>query len=266
MRCTSFCTADHYHMNDLAKHLSEIGLSPKFHDDVIHIQQQKEDRVADVFFFSYGCIVIWNMNPDEEQEMLQIVKTHEVHPLKAEVEDFFTFMMGDTTRINEEVDEIILESDDPLIKLSFSHGLSQSVKLETFEASIKKTIARTRHIPKTLAAQGKISLSRKRLTQLLGALFEERNSINLHTDILDTPEFFWRRPKYEPYYIMAAQYMDIQIRMQILNKRLDVIHELYDVLSNELNHLHSSRLELVIIFLIVIEVVLVLLKDFLKLI
>ena len=96
----------------------------------------------------------------------------------------------------------------------------------------------------------------------MGELFAERTSITLHTDILDTPEFFWRRSRYEPYYMMATEYMDIQQRMDVLNKRLDVIYELYGILSNELNHAHSSRLELTIIYLIVIEVVLVILKDF----
>ena len=36
------------------------------------------------------------------------------------------------------------------------------------------------------------------------------------------------------------------------------------IISNELNHIHSSRLELTIIYLIIIEVVLVILKDVLK--
>jgi uncharacterized Rmd1/YagE family protein len=119
-------------------------------------------------------------------------------------------------------------------------------------------------MPAELATKGKISLSRKKLSQKIGALFAERNSVNLHSDILDTPEFFWRRPRYEPYYVMGVQYLDITTRIGILNKRLDVIHELYDILSNELKHSHSSRLELVIIFLIFIEVMITILRDFLR--
>ena len=107
-------------------------------------------------------------------------------------------------------------------------------------------------------------MSRKKLSKKIGALFSERNSINLHSDILDTPEFFWRRPRYEHYYLMASEYMDIQTRLDILNRRLGVIHELYDILSSELNHRHSSRLELIIILLILIEVVVVLRNEFMK--
>lgn len=266
MRCTSFCTAESYLVDDFAKYLRNEGFDPKFYDDVIHIEQNTKDGAGDVFFFPYGCVITWGLSLEEEHDAIQLVKNFENKPLFQAIEDYSTFLLGDTTCIQEESDEIILEDNDPLIKLSISHGLSQSVKLATFEESIQKTIEKTRHIPGELAQKGKISLSRRKLAQKLGALFAERNSINLHNDILDTPEFFWRRPKFEPYYLMAAAYMDIQQRLDILNKRLDVIHELYDILSNQLNHIHSSRLELIIIYLIVIEVVLVILKDFLKLI
>ena len=266
MRCTSFCTAESYLVDDFAKYLRSEGFDPKFYDDVIHIEKNTEDGVGDAFFFPYGCVITWGLSIEGEYEVIHLVKKFETKPLSQVIEDYSTFLLGETTYIHEEEDEIVLEEEDPLIKLSISHGLSQSVKLSTFEESIRQTIEKTRHIPKELAENGKISLSRRKLAQKLGALFAERNSINLHNDILDVPEFFWRRPKFEPYYLMAAAYMDIQQRLEILNKRLDVIHELYEILSNELNHIHSSRLELVIIYLIVIEVILVILKDFLKLI
>ena len=63
---------------------------------------------------------------------------------------------------------------------------------------------------------------------------------------------------------MASEYMDINTRLDILNKKLSVVHELYEILSNELKHAHSSFLEMIIIGLIVIEVVLTLFKDILK--
>jgi uncharacterized Rmd1/YagE family protein len=88
----------------------------------------------------------------------------------------------------------------------------------------------------------------------MGVLFSERYSINLHSDILDTPEFFWRRPSFEPLYLNAAEFQDIQQRQTLLNHRLDMIHELYTMLSNELHVKHSTKLEWIIIILITIEV------------
>ncbi|MBI1954665.1 MAG: RMD1 family protein, partial [Proteobacteria bacterium] len=264
MRCVSFCTAESYNVDNLARFLREEELEPKFYSDLVHVQKQIDERIIDVFYFPYGCVSIWGAEEEDIQKILDDVKAYQIKSLSEIISDSSNYVYGDETKIIEENDEIILENDDVLIKLSISCGLSQSVKLTGFEQSIDRTIEATKYLPKELAEKGKISLSRKKISQKLGALFAERNSINLYTDILDTPEFFWRRPRYEPYYQMAAAYMDISTRLDILNRRLAVIHELYEILSNELKHLHSSRLELVIVVLIFIEVVLAFLRDIFK--
>jgi uncharacterized Rmd1/YagE family protein len=256
----------------LAKSLRNAGYEPKFYDDVIHIEKPRDledsnSTNADIFLFHYGCLVIWGLEEEEELQILSLVEHNERKKLTEYYKDtsFYSFHEASEdlqTEINEEDDEIYLESDDVLIRLSLSHALSQSVKLSVFESSIAKTIESVRHLPDELALNGKISLSSTKLSRKIGALFAQRHSMNLHSDILDTPEFFWRRPKYEPYYHMAANYLDIQARLEILNRRLDVIHELYDILSNELKHIHSSRLELVIIILIMIEVLFNMIRDY----
>jgi uncharacterized Rmd1/YagE family protein len=265
MRCSYYCVGDIYDIDELAKYLREEGREPKFYDNVVHFSKENEDEtMGEAFIFPYGCVIFWGFDEEEEHTILDQLSSYVGYPLVFPTHDQSTFHYGDTTLIEEEEDEIILESDDILIKLSLSHALSQSVKLEWFEESVSRTIERTRHLPEELARKGKIYMSRKKLSKKIGALFAERNSINLHSDILDTPEFFWRRPRYEPYYHMASEYLDITTRLDILNRRLGVIHELYDILSSELNHRHSSRLELIIILLILIEVVVVLRNELLK--
>jgi uncharacterized Rmd1/YagE family protein len=259
MRCASYCTAEDYNIDELAKYLRKEGLDPKFYDNVIHIHKIRESNEeaefdAEIYIFPYGCLSLWGLSEEEEIAFINDIKNYEINSLTDHTVDTSTYDYGDATRIDEEDDAIVLESTDDLIKLSLSHGLTQSVKLEAFEFKISQTIEKTRNLPEELASLGKISLSRKKLSQKIGALFAERNSINLHCDILDTPEFFWRRPRYETFYRMAAEYMDLSQRLDILNRRLGVIHELYDILSNELKHAHSSRLEWIIILLIVSEV------------
>jgi uncharacterized Rmd1/YagE family protein len=157
--------------------------------------------------------------------------------------------------IDEERNEITLKENGVFAKLSVSYGLAQSVKLNALEKSVSELLKQTSPLQKELAATGTVSLSKKKISKQIGFLFNERYSINLHSDILDTPEFFWRKPSYEPLYLMTADFQDIQVRQNILNHRLDMIHELYTLLSNELNNRLSIRLEYIIIFLIGIEVV-----------
>ena len=57
-------------------------------------------------------------------------------------------------------------------------------------------------------------------------------------------------------YILGREYLDIDKRIEILNQRLDIMKDLYEMLQNELNIKHSAKIEIIIIVLILAEVVL----------
>jgi uncharacterized Rmd1/YagE family protein len=264
MRCTCYCTASTYDIPRLFQYLQRLGGTQLFRD-VVHIQLKEDKHTkGDIFYFSYGCVVCWGFSEEEEKDILQSIKEFEREPLSKIELDEFTFVYGDTIKIEE--DEIFLHNKSTLTKLAISHGIAQSVKLSTFEELIQKTIEHTKNLPMNLAKRGKIPLSRKEISQKMGEIFIERNFINLHSEILDTPEFFWDYPELEPFYRRTAHYLDVTKRVEVLNKRLNVIHELFEILSNELNHQHTSRLETIIILLILIEVTIALLRDLFHLI
>lgn len=259
MRCSCYCTAASYDIPRLFQYLQKLGATQLFRD-VIHIQIKENKHIkGDLFYFPYGSVVSWGFTEEEEKEILSSLKDFEKDPRVKPELDEFTFTYGESVKIDE--DEITLHNKGALVKLAISHGLAQSVKLTTFEELIQRTIDHTKHLPMDLASKGKIKLSRKEISQKMGEIFIERNFINLHSEILDTPEFFWDYPELEPYYRRTAHYLDVNKRVEMLNKRLNVVHELYVILSSELNHQHSSRLELTIVLLILIEVTIALLHD-----
>ena len=51
------------------------------------------------------------------------------------------------------------------------------------------------------------------------------------------------------------KYLDIRPRVDLLSNKLNVIHELFEMLADELKHKHSSFLEWIIIILIAFEIV-----------
>ena len=57
-----------------------------------------------------------------------------------------------------------------------------------------------------------------------------------------------------PAYARVAKYLEITRRAEVLNKRLDINKELFDMLASEYHNSHASMLEWIIIILIVIEV------------
>ncbi|MCA9749918.1 MAG: hypothetical protein KC414_12490, partial [Romboutsia sp.] len=66
----------------------------------------------------------------------------------------------------------------------------------------------------------------------------------------------------EPIYELMTDYLGQKSRMNILNQRLGVMQELVDMLANELDNQHSSKLEWIIILLIALEVILMLSKEY----
>jgi len=245
-------------MDSLTKHLTKRGQAPNFFDDVVHIQGNSPDREIDVFYFQFGCVVIWSADLNQEKEILNELLTFSNEPIQPPIYlDFISYKHDASLSehsIDEESNQIVLKEFSSFSKLAVSYALAQSAKLNALEDSVSNILKQTTPLRQELASTGRVSLSKTEISKQIGFLFNERYSINLTSDVLDTPEFFWRKPSYEPLYLQTARFQDIQVRQHILNRRLDMIHEFYDLLSNELNHKSSTRLEFIIIFLITIEV------------
>jgi uncharacterized Rmd1/YagE family protein len=217
---------------------------------------------GDVFYFSTGTVVMWGLSVPEENEVLLRLKAFENDPVpEIEIEES-RYSIGKAAKILK--DDITLPSEDLVTKLAFSHGLAQSVKLEIFEKRMAKRVESMEDIPKSLALNGRIQLSRKQLTRVMGELILERNSINLYSDILDTPDFFWEHPELEPLYRLVSQDLEVTARLNLLNKRMDMLKDLVQVLSQEVNTRYNFLMEWAIILWIAFEVCTTLLTDVFK--
>ncbi len=261
-RCSAYCTATSYQMKALLESLQEQkALVTYFRSShVIHHFEGVEK--GDVFYFSSGTVVMWGLSVSEEQEVLWRLRGFENDPVpEIEVEES-RYSIGRVAKILK--DDITLPSEDLVTKLAFSHGLAQSVKLEIFEKRMAKRIESMEGIPKSLALNGRIQMSRKQLTRVMGELILERNSINLYSDILDTPDFFWEHSELEPIYRMVSQDLEVSSRVNVLNKRMDMLKDLVQVLSQEVNTRYNFLMEWAIILWITFEVCMTILTDVLK--
>lgn len=256
MDTIAYCTASSYQIKPLFDFL-KTHYPVQLYRDVISLDISTAFEKKCIFIFPYGAAVFWNIPKESIQALLGEWKAFEVDPIEVEIDEF-TYTLGDSAKVIE--DEITLPNEEVETKLAISHGIAQSVKLNSFETAILKTFNTTRFIPVDLAKTGKIPLSRNAIRKKMGEIFLERATITLHVDALDPPDFFWEYPELESYYKMISGYLDLHPRVEVLNKRLTIIHELFEVLGTELNHQHSSSLEWTIIILIVIEVVISIIK------
>lgn len=155
-------------------------------------------------------------------------------------------------------DVLTLPDDSPAKqRLSLSFAIAQSAVLAIFESRIDRKIVEYKYIPEMMAKHGRIHLSERQLGTMIGEVFVIRHDVNLHTEILDLPDFFWKDgEKYEGDYKLIMSYLQMGARTEVLNKRLDMMRELLDVLQQQMENDHGVKLEWIVIWLIVVEVAL----------
>lgn len=256
-RCVSFCTAGSYDLLGIANYFRKRGYFTRLMRDVLQVTNTK--RHGDIFFYNHGSFVCWGFKKKFEDKLIEIVQQFSIEPLQSVDTDYFYYHTGEEVTFDahekHHLDIITLDSNDVMVKLAISYALAQSIKLEAFEDAIQAAVRTNSSLPHEIAMRGEISLSRRAIFKRMGEIFIARSSINLNIEYLDTPEFFWRNPSLEPYYIMAKKYLDIPSRVMALNQKLDVLQELLDILNSQVQHRHSSLLESIIILLIAVEII-----------
>lgn len=257
MRCVSFCTAESYKLSAIAAFFKAKGYAVKQYRKVLHLIDLLE--AGDVFIFSYGCVVTWGLKHHREKWILEQLEPFAIKPLSLIERDFFVFKNADKTQMltheRFNADIIHLDSISSQLKLAISYGLAKSIQLESYETAIQKIIDKNTPFFTNIAKVGNISLSRKEISKRMGEIFVARSQINLNSEYLEAPEYFWEHSGEEEYYTMTEKFLTIRRRVAVLNQKLDVLHEIFDMMTTQLQHRHSNFLEIIIIALIFIEII-----------
>lgn len=254
-RVTSFAIAEHFTLAKILEHLVQYHvLAPKTYGECLYwcydpqtrerlfsantppqyygrtqstfIDSRNEIDKSEVFVFDYGVVVLWNFSEDEESLLLAKLKKFAEGKLLIDTVDSeeFHFQYEESTSNQPRIynDMITLKSTNPLIKLTISHGLAQSVKLSLFEYKMEKTIEGATPLPRMMAKYGTVKMTRTQIMRIVGGLYKLKMDVNLISNILDTPEMFWSEPDLEGLYRAIRTYLEISQRAQLLNSRADV--------------------------------------------
>lgn len=228
---------------------------------------------SEMFIFNYGVVVFWNFTEVQEKNILADIAFSNdtqlvVRPIDEtaiEIEQFhFEYDMHvEKPRIFNDI--ITLRSGDHLIKLTISHAIAQSTKLSRFESRISPILYSVSKLPKRLALTGKLGLKREQLLRKSGKLFKLRVDVNLSSNILDTPEFFWSfEPSLHPLYSATREYLEIDQRVEVLNDRCKVFLEFIDVVANSIAEKNMTRITYMIITVFVMSVIVSCLEIFVR--
>ena len=231
---------------------------------------------AEMYVFSYGVAVFWNFTERQERDILADLTFAEADtgtPLLVrpqteddfETEEFHFEYSPHIPRPRIFHDMITLRSGDHMIKLAMSHAIAQSTKVCFFEQRMANQMYEAQHVPKRLALEGTLGLNRREVLRILGSLFKSRVDINLSSNVLDVPNFFWEsEPTLHPLYFAVREYLEIKPRIQVLNERCQVFLDLAEILSDSIADKRMSSLTWIIIVLIILSIVVTCSEVFLR--
>ncbi|OXU26481.1 hypothetical protein TSAR_003607 [Trichomalopsis sarcophagae] len=265
----ALATADEYNLESLMNGLlkqnlytpMEIRSSAKPFPDAIQAVAKYEigNEPREIYFFREGTAVMWNITDLECSNLLQFIKQYEENSysnelVQAEGEVMLYSYTESGKRSHLKEGDIFLSPDANLDKYTFSNAISQSVKLGIWEASLDHYVDSIEFITEDLKRGRRIKMSRQEVLRKQGELFALRHLINLSSDLLDTPDFYWERDDLETLYQQTCAYFSIAKRTRVVNEKLNHCVELVELLSSHLSDRHHVRLEWMIIVLIMVEV------------
>ncbi len=259
MECLSYCVANTIDLARLDTYFKAqwTGYDSVKSRDVLKLTPQGKKRHS-LFIFKNGTIVSWGIKRHHIGVYLEPIKRFADKPIGFLVRDEFSYKIGNKIAIEPhdffDVDCLIINEDSDELKLSLSYGFSQSVKLQYFETILEALIEKYNPMIQSLATRGKMPITRKEIRQVIGEILGAKSEMNLISNFLYHPKYFWQHPTLEEYYAMLERYLHIQRRVNAINHRLDTLNEIFDMFNHYLENRHAHILEIIIIVLLMMEI------------
>ncbi len=207
-----------------------------------------------IYILNYGVIVFCNASEEF---------------INAKIKDWEPFILQPSLRLGDELMvhktsgsqiEIRFESlqigrfDDAVNKMIMLL-LAQSVVLDHFSYSSQELITHIKEHTSYMQEKGRIRLSQKETLKFIGKTLSAKNHIAENLFILGSPEQTWEDEYLEVLHTKLKHHLDQGQRYRVIENSLSIVDENLSIYASYNNHRESSRLEWIIIILIVIEVI-----------
>lgn len=226
---TAYTTAEEYDLERLLGSIVKEDLyqrktiitSAEEAQDFLYVSAKYKvgEEPHEIFFFREGSVVLWNCPELECGNVLKQLAKFEIDSYdKTLVQDEVEWMSYDyDEKAHMKKGTFYLSQNDtmPLEKYTYSNAMSASVKLGMWEAMLDRYVDSMAYVTEDLKKGRKISISRAEVLRKTGELFALRHLINLSSDLLDTPDFYWDRDNLGRLYSHICRYFSIHRRTKV---------------------------------------------------
>jgi uncharacterized Rmd1/YagE family protein len=206
--------------------------------------------------FRYGVVVFLGLTADQEAEFLGRLIPRTFGRISPHEEEWAKVQVAKEAEEPIPVGGPILVREMSLERLLVvSDALAKSVVLGRDEREVANVFDTIEPFARELATSGQTSKSRTDLLKLLGNSLLVQHRVSGRVAVDEKPDVLWDRPDLERLYARLEDEYELSERVDILNRKLEVISDTATTLADIIDTKRSLRLELVVIFLIAFEIV-----------
>ena len=206
--------------------------------------------------FRYGVVVLIGLNALEEDDFLRGLQSRMTGPFDRRDEEIAVIeLSGEKDEPIAPGGPICLQSFSPERLIPVSGGLAQGVVLTRHERDGTTVFETTEPLARELAQSGQISGGRASILKHIGNALSVRHRVTGPGAVSEKPDILWDKPELERLYARLEDEYELSERAESLNRKLAVIAETAQVLTDIIDTRRSLRLEVIIVLLILFEVI-----------
>jgi uncharacterized Rmd1/YagE family protein len=217
-----------------------------------------------IYIFQYGVIAFFNHTTREINKIVKRLNPTADYWQEQELSE--TIKVSITKGAQQVTfDQVVLPNfDQEAIRLVLLNT-SQSVALDKYLEITDALLEETNGYIKSLELTGKLNISGKKLKRFIGKVLNIKNQISENLYIFDAPDITWENESLNRLNLALKQTFDLKDRYRYIYERTAIIKEDLELFKDIMDHRESSKLEWIIILLILVEVVDVFVVRILKL-
>lgn len=225
-------------------------------------------RVAghgEVVLFRYGVAVLFDLSPVEEDEVLRGLRPRILAPAPRYEDETATIEI--VPEGEEQIapgGPIVVRDLAPPRLLVIADALAKNLALHRDEREVSRVFDVIEPFAAKLANDGRLPTNRRQLVRTIGQALLTQHRVSGRIEVEEKPDVLWDHPQFERLYARLADEYELKERAAALARKLRIISETTNALTDLIDTGRSLRLEATIVALIVVEVVILLYEIFLR--
>lgn len=212
-----------------------------------------------VAVFRFGVVVVFDLSVLETDDVLRRLSPRVIRPVTVREDE--TALIEAALDRDEQIlpgGPILLKSVTPEHVMVIADALAKSVILARDEREVASVIERIEPLALVLAEKGRTPSDQKSILKHIGNALLVQHRVSGRVAVAEKPDAVWDRPDLERLYSRLQEEYELPDCAEALTRKLQVISDTAEVLSDIIDTRRSLRLEFAVALLIVFEIVLTL--------